>query len=214
MPTKKAIQPASHKLGRPFEDDTIQEWVDKTKEVLNVVDFCSDIEVKHPGFYQGRIKTADKFLSVAAYMVYGSSRLASKYLGGRVKAGTIRKWKYEASWWPEVEQAVRKAMGHALDYQLTKTIHDAVREADERLQNGDEVLDKNGNRVRKKVTARDAAVVATQMNTIRALGRGDPTSRKESTSNDDRLKQIEERLRNFGMESKLIQGESEVLNER
>lgn len=207
MPKKKDLIEDIPTPGRPLVDDTISDWIDGQQEVINVLDHAKDLHITHPAFYQGRIKTADKFLACAAYMVYGNSRKASSFMGNRVKAGTIRKWVHDATWWPEVTTAIRKAQGEHFDSKLTQVIDKSADVILERLENGDEVIDKNGVGIRKKVGARDAAIVLGQAFDKRALQRGDPTSRSEKTSSDDRLKQLEEKFRAFGADSKLIEGE-------
>jgi len=193
--------------GRAPVDDTIEDFVEKQAEVLNVLQFCTDLQVTHPSFYQGRIKSADKFIAVAAYIVHGSARKASKYMGGRVKAATIYKWRHEARWWPEVEQAVKKAQGFHLDHLATTVIHEAGEAQLDRIRNGDEKLDKNGEIVRVGVSGRDLAQIQTQAFNMRALQRGDPTSRSEKVTQDDRLKQLEEKFRSFGGDAKVIDAE-------
>ena len=195
------------KVGHPVMDDDIKEFVEQQQEVLNVLDYAKDLEITHPSFYQGRIKTADKFLAVAAYMVYGNSRLASKYLGGRVRPGTIRQWKHAAPWWNDVANAIRKAQGEHWDQEATYLLHKASDEIRDRLENGDEVIGKDGQMIRKKVSARDAATVVSTMFDKRALQRGDPTSRSESVSHTDRLKKLEQTFRDMGGEAKVIEGE-------
>lgn len=194
-------------VGKPLQDDDINEFLEDSKEVMNVLDHAKDLHITHSAFYQGRIKTADKFLACAAYMVFGNSRKASDFMGGRVKAGTLRKWVHDSTWWPEVTNAIRKAQGEHFDSKLTQIVDKSADVIMDRLENGDEVIDSKGNKNRKKVGARDAAIVLGQAFDKRALQRGDPTSRSEKTTSDDRLKQIEAKLRSFGADAKVIEGE-------
>lgn len=200
------------KLGRPPIDDDIQTFVKHSKEVLDILEHAQDVKIEHPDFYKTNrnIKTADKFIAVTAYLVFGNSRLASKYMGGRVKAGTIRKWKHDDTWYPEVEQAIKKSQGWKWDHKATTIIDKASDAILERLELGDEIITAKGEVMHRAVSAKDAASVMTQTFNTRALQRGDPTSRSEkSSSSDDRLKRLEEKFRSFGADAKLIEGETE-----
>jgi len=198
------------KIGGQFKDDDIQSFLKHTKEVMEVLEHVQDIQITHPSFYvtNKNIKTADKFLAVAAYLVFGNSRLASKFMGGRVKPGTIRKWKHDNTWYPEVEQAIKKSQGWKWDAKATSIIDKASDAILERLEKGDEVITAKGETLHRAVSAKDAASVLTQTFNTRALQRGDPTSRSEkSATSDDRLKKLEQAFRDMGAQAKPIEGE-------
>jgi hypothetical protein len=78
-------------------------------------------------------------------------------------------------------------MQDQLDAELTGIISKATSEIVDRLENGDEVLDKNGNTRRKKLSSRDLTMVLAILFDKRALIRGDPTSRTEKITSEATL---------------------------
>ena len=94
-----------------------------------------------------------KYQVVGLYMELQSLQKTATL--AKVSSDTISKWKKQA-WWPEVEQRVlrEKALEH--DTKLTKIINKALDLVEDRLVNGEQVLNnKTGTLVHKPVSLRD-----------------------------------------------------------
>lgn len=123
-----------------------------------------------------------------AYLISGNSVDASKVCG--IPDKTIRDWTRE-TWWADYMGEARKEKNDELDAAFTEILHKAVGEAKDRIENGDEVLDvKSGSRERRKVSARDATLVAAVFIDKRAILRGEPTRISKNISEKDRLKEL------------------------
>ena len=130
--------------------------------------------------------------AVCYYAVLGNSLKVERLLG--IPASTIRHWR-GMDWWPIVISEVRKAKDQELDAMLTDVMHKATEQLLDRVENGDEVVTKDGDIVRKKLGAKDLAVAGLAVPyDKRALMRGDPTSRVEKKSSDEILTGIATQL--------------------
>lgn len=130
----------------------------------------------------------DKLRAALAYLISGNSLDASKNCG--IPDKTIRDWTREV-WWADYMAEARKEKNDELDAAFTDILHKAVGEVKDRITNGDEVIDtKTGNKNRKKVSARDATLVAAVLVDKRAILRGEPTRISKSISEKDRLKEL------------------------
>lgn len=73
---------------------------------------------------------------------------------------TIRDWKKQ-DWWPKIVEEVQKIKRAELNSRLTKIVDTALSKIEDRLENGDYVLNnKTGEVVRKPVSLKDANQVA------------------------------------------------------
>jgi len=75
---------------------------------------------------------------------------------------------------------------------MTGVIHRAFANIIDRLDNGDVKVFRNGTDVRVPVSAKDCGWIAAIILDKRSLMRGEPTSRSETISTSERLKQIQE----------------------
>jgi hypothetical protein len=133
--------------------------------------------------------SAEQKLSVVAiYALTGNLEQCHKQTG--INYATIKDWHTRSTWWEEAMLNVRKHMQDELDGKLTGVINRATDEIVDRLDNGDEVLDKNGNTRRKKLSARDLTMVLAILFDKRALIRGDPTTRTEKVSSEETLNKM------------------------
>lgn len=98
---------------------------------------------------------------VTKYLVLGNLKLVAADTG--VDYGVIRQWRIQP-WWKELEQEVRVSQNISLDTKLSKIIERSLEATMDRLENGDVILNnKTGEFVRKAVSMRDAAKVATDL---------------------------------------------------
>jgi len=130
--------------------------------------------------------TAEQKLNVVTlYALTGNLETCAKHTG--INYQTIKDWHTRGVWWEEALLNVRKHMQDQLDAELTGIISKATAEILDRLENGDEVLDKNGKPRRKKLSSRDLTMVLAILFDKRALIRGDPTSRTEKVTSEATL---------------------------
>lgn len=154
-----------------------------------------------------------KVQAVMAFLVTGNSKSAEVYCG--VKSDIIRKWKTQSEWWPQVMQECRKKKQDELDANYTALLHQVVGQLSDRIENGDEVITKNGDKVRKLLSARDLAIITGVIYDKRALLRGDPTGRIERRTTGDNLKRLQDNFNKIAkqLEAKTIEGEHTVVIE-
>lgn len=134
-----------------------------------------------------------KLAAVTAYVMTGSCTETAKLCGFK-QLQTVSEWKLKATWWPDAYMAVKKDKNEEMDSTMTSIIHTAANEILDRLKNGDEVLDKDGNLRRKKMGGKEVATVMGITFDKRALLRGDPTSRTEKIDTTKVLGNIREQL--------------------
>ncbi len=123
-----------------------------------------------------------RIAACAAYMVEGDSKRVSRLTG--VPARTIRDWTKQ-EWWNEIMEELRARYQELLDAKLTAIMDMAVSAVLNRLENGDEVLDRDSGTVtRRMVSAKEAAIIFAVFFDKRAMLRGQPTRRVESVNLD------------------------------
>jgi len=122
---------------------------------------------------RGKRPITDKLAAALAWLMTGSAEEAELLCG--VPARTIREWTAQESWALFMEQARREKQAQ-LDSKFTAIIHKATDAILDRLENGDEVVAKDGSIHKKKVGIRDLAVVKAIAFDKRNIARGMPTS--------------------------------------
>lgn len=112
-----------------------------------------------PGRKKGSVSHSneDKSRGVAAYVGTGSFTKASSITG--IPETTLRFWAKQ-SWWAEESHRANQADSDELKSTATRIAKRAFVELEDRLENGEVVFDKEGNANVKKVSARDAAIIA------------------------------------------------------
>ncbi len=134
----------------------------------------------------------EKVQAAVAFAITGSVAKAAKITG--IPRGAIRNWQTYSPWWEDALREIRKRKNDELDAKATRIMHGVLDELSDRLEHGDVVITKNGEKVNKPITARDAALVLGVVHDKRALLRGDPTSIKKAGTDESRLKKIQERM--------------------
>ena len=96
-----------------------------------------------------------KYEAVASYLLFGNIMEVMRLTG--IPEITLRKWK-ASPWWAEAEQEIKRASKLQLSGKLTQAINLANLAVEDRLQNGEFILNqKTGEIIRKPVNA-DTAV--------------------------------------------------------
>jgi len=131
----------------------------------------------------------DRVCAVMAFVVSGgnseeAARKAEIAIGQPLNAGTLRQWKSRAPWWDEALQIARAQLQVELDAKYTRLLHETEKEMLKRVKFGDTHLDKEGDEHLVPVKLRDLVVAHGVISDKRAMIRGEPTSRKETTGVD------------------------------
>jgi hypothetical protein len=132
----------------------------------------------------------EKLASVLAYVMTGSVRGVVRLTG--FKQQVISDWKNNSSWWPDAYAKVKKQKQEEIDGSLTSIIHASSGAIMDRILNGDEVIDKNGDVVRRALSGKDVAWIFGVTFDKRALLRGDPTSRTEKVDQTSMMEDLKQ----------------------
>lgn len=187
-----------------------------SRQLTEIDDNKLDIDLADLHNPKGHWTAEDKINAVMAYTVTGTSTRASKNLkaqtGTDIPSTTIRRWKTQSIWWPDVYAECKKKKQDELDASFTDFIHTAIEEVKDRVKNGNYVLNKQGEQVRLPMGGKEAAWCLGVFFDKRQLLRGDPTSRVEKVSEADRLDSLEQSFKNMsnsvqGLNSQVIEGE-------
>jgi hypothetical protein len=98
---------------------------------------------------------------VSRYMLLGNMRVVSEQTG--VAYATLVDWK-KSDWWPELVDQLRRQKKGKTNESITKLIEQSMEVMQDRLENGDFILNnKTGQIVRKPVGVKEATTIATQL---------------------------------------------------
>ena len=136
---------------------------------------------------RARIAPEVKIHAAACFMMTGTVNGAERLSG--IDHRTISDWKNNSEWWPTVLQKVRKEKQDELDAKLTALIHTSTDALEDRLENGVEVLTKDGFK-KQSMSARDIINAISTLYDKRAMLRGDPTSITQKTTSSDVLNEL------------------------
>ena len=158
-----------------------------------------DIDLTHLEHHLAVYPKEIKLKAVALFCSLGNYKRVAQELG--IPEGTIKDWKNKSPWWDDLSIKIRKEQQRDLDALLTNTIHKAIGQLTDRLDNGDLKYDsKSGELIRVPVGAKDLSVTMAVLYDKRALLRGEATSiRTESKTS---LQQLEERLKQHALQLK------------
>jgi hypothetical protein len=144
-----------------------------------------------------------KMEAVCTFAVSGNSRRVAEITG--IPEATIRAWK-QTEWWYEANERILKEEDEELDVKLSALINKAVSNVNDRLEHGDFIYDvKRAELVRRPMSGRDTAVVTAITLDKRQLLRGQPTSRVERVSQDERLLRLAEQFKTFSSAKEVLQ---------
>lgn len=100
---------------------------------------------------------ADKSRGVASYAGTGSFNQAASITG--IAETTLRYWSKQ-DWWQEELLRVNKADSEELKTTFTRIAKKASVELEERLENGDEIVTKDGEIVKRRIPGKELAIIA------------------------------------------------------
>jgi hypothetical protein len=147
----------------------------------------------------------EKINACCVFTVCGNSRRTAELT--KIPEATIRSWKTTV-WWNEVTARIYTEQDEELSGKLTKLVDNAVDQLNDRLTSGDYIYNpKQDKIIRKPINARDIASVTAMAVDKRQLLRGKATSRTESVSVDERMKDLAKQFKQFAQAKEVVQVE-------
>jgi hypothetical protein len=143
----------------------------------------------------------ERELGIAAYVIEGSFKKAEELTG--IDECTIRYWRdHFPDQFERVAEKIRTEYQEEHRAKLTKIITKSLDATEDRLDNGDERVLTNGEKVRVQVSGKDAAWIAGLFTDKLRISLGQPTSitAKEVTT-EDRLSKLRESAKQKAIES-------------
>lgn len=139
--------------------------------------------------------------AAAHYVVTGKNTAVERLTG--IPNQTISDW-HKADWWQKLLGRIREEKQDEIDALYTDFIHKGVNAQLDRLENGDYVLDKKGNQVRKPVSLRDVTMSVAISFDKRQIGRNLPTT--ISATNSNALKELQAQFQ--ALTGRVVEGET------
>lgn len=130
--------------------------------------------------------TEDKQQAIGHFLVIGNVKATAEKLS--IPRSTLRGW-MQTEWWQKTLEAARQAQQAELDAMHTRIIQATGEAILDRLENGDAILNANGELVRKPMSGRDMATIHGIMFDKRQISRNMPTSIRGG-SVDEKLKEL------------------------
>lgn len=155
--------------------------------------------------FTSHAKSTNNILKTITLIAHGTPKMRACKATG-LSIHTLNRWARE-DWYNEAISLIREKLDEELDASLTGVVHKAASEALERLEHGDWVWSKDGQMVRKPVSAREAMLIGGIAYDKRNLQRGKPTSISDSVSTEERLEHLANKFR----EMTVIDGEHEIV---
>jgi hypothetical protein len=172
--------------------------------VLTDVQRLKDKERKRrvaKGWYSDK----QKLEAVQVWLLCGSMVQTAAALG--IAESTIEKWRY-TDWWKELADQIKAEGRVKLTGRLQKVVSRSLDQLEERIENGDWVLDsKTGQLIRKPLLARDLTRITTDfMDSSRKL---DSVTKEEATAQavEDRLKLLADSFASFANKVRKVEVE-------
>lgn len=154
---------------------------------------------------------AKKVEVVTTYLALGKAPMVEAVTG--VPRGTIRQWKL-LPWWDELVKQIQSEEDQELDAKLTKLINKSIDGINDRLENGEFVLDSRTGKIKRvPVKLRDVQRVASDFIDKRFVVRDKPRAQAQAEVEADRLIKLAEQFAQFAQaisgknQEKVIEGE-------
>lgn len=209
---RKNVTKMPKKRGRPPKNGVAGTEAEKEMEA-RFIEIATNLNVTHDSLYRkSKFSVAQKIAACVAFYAVGTAKDAERYC--LVPKETILRWRKEAEWWPVIQEEIRKFHTEEMDRQMTLLMDDMMGELSDRVNEGDYVLNKNGELIRKPMSGRDIAQASRGIFEIRALSRGDPTSRVERMSFDKVAEKLSTTFKEISREGELIEAKRVDANEK
>lgn len=153
-------------------------------------------------------KIEDKQRAVAAYSATGSFLKSSKLIG--IPDATIRSWAKQ-DWWEEELRRADQSETNELKSTYTRIAKRASELLEDRLDNGDEVVTKAGDIVKKQIPGRELAIIAAVATDKRKQAMEQPHT-VALQSSTERLGQLVEQFIRFSSAKQIVGTSKEVID--
>ena len=151
---------------------------------------------------------ASKIQVVTAFLTLGKVPLVEALTG--VPRSTIKLWKTQP-WWGEMVKEIQSEENQEVDSRLSKIINKTMDVIDDRLENGEWILDsRQGKAIRVPVKLKDASSTARDLFKQRDAIRNAPVAREKEEAQADRLLKLAEQFAEFAKAIKPPQREKEI----
>jgi len=145
--------------------------------------------------------------AAAHYVVHGVMTKVTELTG--ISSATLSDWKTKSDWWEGLTESIRAEKSDEIDATISRTLEKSSKQLIDRIDNGDDIITKDGEHVRQLMRGRDLATVFGIMFDKRQIIRNLPTSIK-AESTDSRLNQLAEKVRELSAgQNKVINGDAE-----
>lgn len=132
---------------------------------------------------------------VTSYLLLGKLSKVSEVTG--VNYNTLRMWKMEP-WWHDLVRQLQQEETQELDTKLSRVIDKTIHHLNDRIENGDFILDsKTGTVKRVPVKMRDLHRVTSDFIDKRDLIRGRPAQKEAEEHQAERLVKLAEQFKEF-----------------
>ena len=152
-----------------------------------------------------KYKKPDAILKCLALIAQGTKKNVACRTTG-VPYQTYVKWIHQP-WYNQVIELLKIEFDNQLDATLTGTAHNAIEGLNDRIENGEYYVDKEGNEKRKPMSGRDLGVTFATIFDRRQLLRNKPTSVSESKTTKDHLDAIATRFGEMAEKETVFEGE-------
>jgi hypothetical protein len=156
---------------------------------------------------QGSKYTAeDRLRAAVEFCVSGNMKVVASRTG--IPRTTLGDWK-RSEWWDEVIGKVRHEKAEELDANLTKLIDSSFEQAQDRVENGDYRVNKEGELFRVPMGGRDLVIAGATVYDKQRLHRNQPTSIKSESRSIEQLQAYFNQMATEHRRANSIEGECE-----
>lgn len=120
---------------------------------MPVKHYKRQINKKKGDIKQAQYSDRQRYEAVITYLAIGNMAIVADTTG--IPHDTLRHWKMQP-WWKELEQQAREQKRVQVSGRLSKVIEKAAKVVEDRLENGDYRIDRNGDLLRIPVNAKTA----------------------------------------------------------
>ncbi len=121
-----------------------------------------------------RYSIEQRLAVLGTYASTGNMKKTAREIG--IPEATIIYWRDKSPWWQAHITRIRAENNDLVDAKLSEIIHKANNEQLERIDSGDEIMGKDGDMVRRKISGRDLATIGAIAFDKRQILRNQPTS--------------------------------------
>ena len=154
----------------------------------------------------------DRRKVVVEYFVTGNMKEVSRRVN--IPRTTLNSWK-ESDWWDEETVKVRHEKGDEFDANLSKLIDSAFGQTQDRVDNGDYRVNKDGELIRVPMSGRDLVITGGTVYDKQRLHRNEATSITSNANSQDAalkfLEQIADTYREKHRQVNSIEGDCEEI---